>query len=181
MFSKTGVSRLTALVLGSAATAPAHAHIAFADPSAKAGSYYVGFLRVSHGCAGSATVSVRVTLPAGITVARPQPKPGWTLSIEKASVAMPIRVDGAETTERVSAITWTGRLDADKFDDFGIMLKLAGAPGTLYFPTIQRCEIGRNEWTTIPALGQPWHSVKNPAPVLNVSPRDAAAMQPMNM
>lgn len=169
MISKTGIACLTWLVVEATAAAPAHAHIAFAEPSAKAGSSYVGVLRVTHGCAGSATVSIHVVIPEGVTVARPQPKAGWALAIDKAPLAEPIGNKGSEPRERVNAITWTGRLDADQFDDFGIMLKLPDMPGVLYFPTIQRCEIGSNEWTTIPAVGQAWHSVKNPVPMLNVT------------
>ena len=161
--------RVLALVASSVAATAATAHIVFADAGAKAGSYYVGFLRVSHGCANSPTVAIRVEIPATVTIARPQPKPGWTLSLEKAPLATPTRGEGGEKRERVTAITWSGRLDADQFDQFGIMLKLPDAAGPLYFPTVQRCETGTNEWTMIPAAGQPWHSVKSPAPVLNLT------------
>ena len=160
-------------------TAMVQAHISFAKPTAGAGSHYVGLLRVTHGCAGSPTLSIRVEVPAGIDVARPQPKAGWTLSIERAPLAKSIRSDGGEVRERVTAITWTGRLDADQFDEFGLMLKLPDTPGVLYFPTVQRCETGRNDWTMIPAAGQSWHSVKSPAPMLEVGPADPVHMEHM--
>ena len=169
-------------VLTLAAATAAHAHIVFAEPGATAGNYYAGFLRVSHGCAGSPTVSIRVEIPAAIASARPQPKPGWTLTVEKALLATPITSEGGGTVrDRVTAITWTGRLDADQFDQFGIMLKLPDAKATLYFPTVQRCEMGSNEWTMIPAAGQPWHSVKSPAPVLDVTTAAAASTHAMKM
>ena len=173
---------LTSLALAGAAGA----HITFADPGAdpgakagaKAGAYYAGFLRVSHGCAGSPTVSIRVAIPDSVSSARPQPKPGWTLSVEKAPLPKPVRAEGGgEVRDRVTAITWTGRLEADQFDQFGIMLKLPDATGPLYFPTVQRCAAGRTEWTTIPAPGQPWHSVDHPAPVLEVSAGGGDAMR----
>lgn len=89
----------------------AGAHIVFAEPEARAGSYYAGFLRVGHGCGTSAAVSVRVDVPAAVISARPQPKPGWTLGIEHQPLAVAVAGEsGAAITERVSAITWTGRL-----------------------------------------------------------------------
>ena len=182
MNAKTAIRCLTALALIRTANAAAQAHIVFAEPDAAAGGYYAGFLRVSHGCAGSPTLSVRVEIPPGIMIARPQPKPGWTLSVEKAPLAKPIQSEGGQLVrDRVTAITWSGRLDADQFDQFGVMLRLPDAPGALYFPTVQRCETGRNDWTMIPAAGQPWHAVKSPAPVLNVTSGHAAAMEHMKM
>lgn len=164
------------LLAGLLAGAAAEAHVVFAEPTTKAGGYYAGFLRVSHGCAGSPTVAIRVAIPEGVASARPQPKPGWTLTIDKAPLATPFRSEGGEMVrDRVVAVTWTGRLAADEFDQFGLMLKLPDAAGPLYFPTSQRCEQGSNEWTTIPAAGQAWHAVKSPAPVLTLTAGAAAA------
>ena len=171
-------SLMLALACGSA---PIAAHITLNEPVAEAGSYYVGFLRVSHGCGGSPTITVRVEIPPSITGAKPQPKPGWTIKIEKMALATPIKGEGGDVRDRVSAITWTGRLEADEFDQFGLLLKLPAQPGLLYFPTVQRCETGENDWTMIPAAGQPWHSVKSPAPVLDVRAGMAVPMAGMKM
>ena len=147
----------------------ASAHIVLAEPTAKAGSYYAGFFRVSHGCDGAATTSLRVEIPAGVTIAHPQPKPGWTLGVEKAPLAAPITSEGKEVRERVRAITWTGRLDPEQFDQFGVMMKLPQGSGPLYFPTTQRCGKVENAWVMIPAAGQAWHALPRPAPVLELS------------
>ena len=152
------------LLLAESATA----HVVLADASAPAGGYHAAFFRVSHGCDGSATTSLRVELPSSVTVAKPQPKPGWTLSVERAPLATPVISEGKPVRERVVAVTWTGRLADDEFDQFGVMVKLPAAVGPLYFPTIQRCERGETRWTTIPAPGQAWHSVPHPAPVLDL-------------
>ena len=37
-----------------------HAHAVLTEPSALAGSYYKGAVRIGHGCEGSATTGVRV-------------------------------------------------------------------------------------------------------------------------
>lgn len=150
-------------------TAPALAHIVIADPQAAAGTYHVASFRVGHGCNGSPTLSLRIEIPAAITNAKPQPKPGWIMRLERAPLPQPIAGEnGIPQTQRVSAVTWMGRLDPDQFDEFRLMLKLPATAGALYFPTLQRCQEGEAAWTMIPARGQAWHDVKQAAPVLDV-------------
>jgi uncharacterized protein YcnI len=153
----------------------AQAHIVFAEPEAAPNSYYCGFLRVSHGCGASPTRAIRVEIPDGINIARPQPKPGWRLSIERAPLASPTRSEGGEEiTERVSAITWTGELPADQFDQFGIMMRLPDQTEPLYFRVTQTCLSGEQRWDEIPPAGAAWHSVPHPAPVLMLLAPQAA-------
>jgi uncharacterized protein YcnI len=160
------------IALAALLPAAAGAHVVFDQPQATAGGYYTGFLRVTHGCGNSPTVSVRVDMPAGVVSARPQPKPGWTLAIERAPLATPIKAEGGATiTTRVTAITWTGKLAPDEFDQFGLSLKLPDAAGPLYFPTTQRCETGVNAWTAIPASPEQWHATPSPAPMLTLTAR----------
>lgn len=158
-----------ACVLTLAIASVAQAHVVFAEPEARPNSYYAGFLRVSHGCGASPTRAVRVEIPEGVNIARPQPKPGWTLEIERAPLAAPIPSEGGAIMERVTAITWRGDLPADQFEQFGIMMRLPDRAGPLYFPVIQTCAEGEERWTQIPAVGAAWHSVSRPAPVLTLS------------
>ncbi|UPT62657.1 MAG: YcnI family protein [Hyphomonadaceae bacterium JAD_PAG50586_4] len=113
-------------------TSSAYAHVVFAEPEAAPNSYYAGFLRVSHGCGASPTRSVRIEIPAGVNIARPQPKSGWTLEIERAPLDAPIASEGGPITERVTAITWRGELPADQFEQFGIMMRLPDQSGPLF-------------------------------------------------
>jgi uncharacterized protein YcnI len=53
------------------------------------------------------------------------------------------------------------------------MLRLPDLPEgktgeTLYFPTVQACEKGENSWTGIPAAGQAWHDLPEPAPFVKI-------------
>ena len=168
---------LLASAFALAAISSASAHIVFDQPQAAPDSYYAGFLRVSHGCGTSPTRSIRVEIPDGIDIARPQPKPGWRLSVEHARLAAPIRTEGGfEMIERVVAITWTGELPADQFDQFGIMMRLPDREGPLYFRVTQTCVSGEQRWVDIPPEGAPWHSVPHPAPVILLTtptPREA--------
>jgi uncharacterized protein YcnI len=147
----------------------AMAHIVFTNPEAKPNAYYGGALRVGHGCGTSPTVALTVTFPAGIDAARPQPKTGWSIEIEREPLATPLTGEGgAQITDRVKSITWRGRLPNEHFDEFGLSMRIPQTPGPLYFLTVQTCESGANAWTEIPAPGQSWGSLAHPAPVLNM-------------
>ncbi len=161
---------LTTLALTTAQ--PATAHVILSQPHAPSGAHYTAFLRVGHGCDGSATVAIRVEIPAEVRMARPQPKPGWTLAIEHVRLAQPERGEGGRPVEeRVSAITWRGGpLPDDEWDDFGLAAKLPPRTGPLYFPVVQTCERGEARWTDIPAPGQ---RTAHPAPVVTLDPAAA--------
>ena len=50
-------------------------------------------------------------------------------------------------------------------------MKLPDKPGaTLYFPTVQECQTGVHRWIEIPAAGQQWHDLAEPAPFVRLTP-----------
>lgn len=154
----------------------ASAHIVLSPDATPSGGYYAGVLRVTHGCAGFPTVSLRVSIPSGVLSAKPQPKPGWTLSVERQPLAQPVPTEGGGLQrDQVSAITWRGRLPDDEFDTFGLSIKAPAGQGPLYFPTVQTCEKGETRWTDIPKAGQAWRDVPHPAPVLTLGAPSAMA------
>lgn len=153
----SGAALLAIALLGLAP--PATAHVVAAPGSATAGAYQPVSFRVGHGCGTAATTAVRVEIPPEMVSARPQPKPGWGLELEKQ--------DG-----RVSAVTWRGDLPDDQFDEFAILFKLPESPGALYFPTVQSCGAQESQWTEVPSPGEP---ASHPAPSLNVTPKAAKA------
>jgi len=141
---------LSACLLGVAA-APAMAHVVIGNPQAKAGSTFIAGFRVSHGCAGSPTTSLTITLPESIITAKPQPKAGWTLAMTHAKLAAPVAGEGGPITERVSSITWSGgSLAGDQYDEFVVMLRLPDTAGVLNFPALQTCEKGFTNWAELP-------------------------------
>ena len=146
------------------APAPALAHVVAAPGEAKAGSYSAIAFRVGHACgAGDATLSLRVEIPDGVASARPQPKTGWTIALDKTD-----EVDPAK--RRTTAITWTGRLPDDQFDDFAVLMKLPAQAGDLTFPVIQTCEKGESQWTEVPDPERPGEKLSRPAPVVRLIP-----------
>jgi len=149
----------------------ASAHIVFEQKQAPAGSYFKGTLLVGHGCNGSATRAVTVTIPEGVQGAHPQPKPGWQLDIKRAKLAKPYASHGKTVDEDVRTIRWYGNTLADEqFDEFRMLMKLPEQGGKLYFPVLQECENGKSEWTQIPADGQTTRDLKTPAAELEVLP-----------
>ena len=147
---------------------PVLAHPVFAEKEAVAGGHWAGELRLGHGCDGSPTTSLRVEIPEALVVVRAQPKPGWTLEIEREPLAQPVAGEGGRMiVERVTAVTWSGRLTDDQFDVFGLAAQLPDAPGPQAFDIIQTCESGVVAWNeaTGPDGARPAH----PPAVLNLT------------
>jgi uncharacterized protein YcnI len=139
-----------------AAAAPASAHVTVQPATATAGAYQVLRFGVGHGCGDkAATTALRVEVPPGVSVARPQPKPGWKLEIVR-------------TGEVVSAIVWRGELPLDQFDEFVMLAKLPADIGPLAFPAIQTCGGAENRWTDTQSPGAP--RPKYPAPSVAIVP-----------
>ena len=156
--------RILALLLASLAPCgPAHAHVSLEPAEAPAGGAQPLRFRIGHGCSGQATTQLRVEIPEALDQARPQPKPGWTLKIDH---------DGPK---RVTAITWTGSLPDDQFDDFAILARLPAEPGPLYFPTVQTCGAEEVQWTGVPDPGESAHTLTHPAPSVKIVPATGPA------
>ena len=146
---------------------PALAHVVAAPGEAKAGSYSAIAFRVGHACAaGDTTLKLRVEIPDAVASARPQPKPGWTIDIEKSG-------------DKTTAVTWTGRLPDEQFDDFALLMKLPAQPRPLVFPAIQSCEKGESQWTEIADPERPDEKLTRPAPTVRLTPAAAEQMPAM--
>jgi len=126
------------------------AHVTLETTQAAAGSYYKTVLRVPHGCSGSATVKLRVQIPEGMIAVKPQPKPGWQLSMTHGDYARTYHLHGARITSGVREVAWTGGpLPDDQFDEFALMVYLAedlAEEGRVYLPVVQECEQGVERW-----------------------------------
>ncbi|HEY1181000.1 MAG TPA: YcnI family protein [Rhodocyclaceae bacterium] len=154
------------------ACATAQAHVVLDNKTAPAGSYYRGALRVGHGCEGAPVRQVVVTIPEGVQGAKPMPKAGWKIDIERHTLTRPYTSHGRTVTEDVSEIRWTARSPDDYlpdsyFDEFVVFAKLPETPGTLYWKVSQICEQGRIDWHEIPQ-GDAATKLQFPAAVLRV-------------
>ncbi len=123
----------------------AMAHVSVTPTSAVTGGYQLLRFGLGHGCQDiHATTAIRIALPDGLGAARPQPKPGWTLKIEKGAIA------------------WEGLLPPDQYEEFLILVRMPAAEGALAFPTTQSCG------ATVVRWDQPGGA--NPAPRVTVTP-----------
>lgn len=113
---------------------PVLAHIDPDPTDAQAGSEVsVGFT-VEHGCEGSPTERLDMRLPDGVAGAVAEPPSGWTGQIEDNIVSF-----------------IGGPLPDDEELTFRVRLILPPTPDTtIYFPFVQRCEVGEIRWIDIP-------------------------------
>ena len=157
-------------VVGTMVPFPAAGHIALQEKQALIGATYRAVLVVGHGCGDEATTAVRVQIPDGFYNVKPMPKAGWKIDSAVGKYETPFSSHGAEVTEVVKEITWSGgSLPNDFFDEFvfrgtfGPDLK----EGTkLFFPVIQTC--GKTEDAWIDQSGD--HEVEFPAPFVTLGP-----------
>jgi uncharacterized protein YcnI len=131
-----------------AAASSASAHMGFSPTSIPAGATQIMSFGPGHNCDGSPTTAVLIQIPAGITNVKPVIKPGWTIDVKKDA-------DG-----NVTEVDFTGgTLDADTyFDQFSIRAKVDAAAEVgshVYFPVVQQCVAGTDNWVTAPVEGQP--------------------------
>jgi uncharacterized protein YcnI len=153
------ILRSLALIGGLTVAGAASAHVVAEPGAGPAGSYQVLRFSVGHGCGAVATTALRIDIPPGVTTARPQAKPGWTL-------------DMARSGDLVTAITWRGELPYDQLEEFLIQVKLPATPGRIAFPTIQTCGERVSRWVEVGPPGGP--RPEHPAPVVVVTPATPA-------
>jgi periplasmic copper chaperone A len=174
--SQNNRSRLLAAAAAIAAlsTSSVSAHITLENREAAIGSSYKAVFVVPHGCAGSATIKIRVQIPEGVIGVKPMPKPGWNVEAIKGKYAADYDFHGTKLSEGVKEVVWSGgKLADDNYDEFVISTFLTNSlkPNTmLYFPTVQECEQGVSRWIDIPAEGNP-HESKWPAPGVELMPK----------
>ena len=169
--------RITAVVIVVAFTgSSASAHITLEKREAAIGTPYKAVFVVPHGCAGSATVKIRVQIPEGVVAVKPMPKAGWNLEVVKGKYSSEYDIHGAKLSEGVKEVVWSGGQLLDRnYDEFVLIGFLTDTlkPNTmLYFPTVQECEQGVSRWIDIPAEGSAGHAHdKSPSPGVKLMPK----------
>jgi periplasmic copper chaperone A len=166
-------------------TSAVFAHVTLEDKAALAGTSYKAILKIGHGCEGSPTTAVKVTIPAGFSGAKPMPKVGWKLDIKTAKLAVPYDNHGKQVTDDVSEITWTATskdsyLPEAHYDEFilrgGLPSKVAEG-AAMWFKVLQTCEKGANDWAQIPTSGIDTKGLNSPAALLEIIPSGSAGHQ----
>lgn len=181
------VARLcAALLLGAVVlvASPASAHVTVSSPDAKAGGFGKVVFRVPTESDTASTTKIRVTLPEDTPFAfvSAQPKPGWTVDVEKQELAEPITSHGTTLTEAVRTVTWSTEGDGiapGEFDEFALSLGQFPKKASFVFAAEQTYDDGEVvAWDQPTEDGQ--EEPERPAPVLELapSPGDTAADEP---
>jgi uncharacterized protein YcnI len=157
----------------------ASAHVTANPNTAEPGSYSKISFRVPNEEKSADTTTVKVGLPLDHPIASVsvRPQPGWTVKVTKARLATPVKSDGAEVTQAVSAITWSGGTIAPgEFQEFDVSMgPLPTDTDRLMFTAEQTYSDGKVvRWNQDPGDGgqEPEH----PAPTVHlVAAKDASA------
>jgi uncharacterized protein YcnI len=161
-----------------AGSAGASAHVGISPDKTTANSYALLTFGIPHGCDTSGTTKVTITLPEELNDAQPTVNPNWTVEKVVEELTEPKKVaDGATITKRTSKIVYTAKapLDPELRDALVLSVKLPDTAGTtLYFPTLQNCQVGQTDWSEIPKDGQDPHSLDAPAPSVTISAAGAS-------
>ena len=149
-------------------------HASLEQDTAESGANYRAVLRITHGCNGSPTVSVRVRIPDGVMRTKPKPKAGWQLQTVMKKLDEPYESFGSVITEDVRELIWSGgSLSDDFFDEFVFRASLPETTEeqTLYFRTLQECENGEvHRWIETPGSEESADDFREPAPALKLIP-----------
>ena len=133
----------------------ASAHIDPDPKQAQAGERLTVDFTVEHGCDGSPTAQLDMRLPEGVADPAPETVDGWDGAVDV--------VDGD------TIVTFAGGPLADDVEGtFSVTMTLPPTPDTtIYFPFVQRCEIGEIRWIGIPA--EPGDQLDEPAPAMELT------------
>lgn len=149
----------------------AHAHVTAEPQDVLAESYQKLTFKVTHGCEGSATKTVIISIPEALHGAKPMPKPGWEISLEIEPLDLPYESHGRLIKQEVRKITWQGGLLANEhFDEFAIHVRTSAQTGQIAIPVTQICESGRLDWNEVVTPEKSRDMLETPAPVINVLP-----------
>ncbi len=147
MSQKLGLASSVAAAAVLFSSASALAHVSIPGP-AFAGSNQILTFNVGHGCAGSDTVKVEITLPAEVTSARGLPNFFGYADVKTNEAGVPTSVVFTKEDYRPGD---------DQFYELKIRIKVPETPfETLYFPTVQYCRTAEgvdtepSHWTLTP-------------------------------
>ena len=166
-------SALTAgVLLALSAPLAASAHVSADATSTAAGSSTLLTFATAHGCEGSSTTSIAISIPEGVASVAPTVNPGW--DVEKVPVDLATPIDdghGNTVTTRTGQVVYTAQTPLPDGIRTSFVLSFtipADAEGqTLEFPVLQTCEVGETNWneTTVDGEEEP----ASPAPFIEVT------------
>lgn len=153
--------------------AGAAAHITITPDTTAAGANALLTVGFSHGCDGSPTDQLEISLPEPLIDAYPEVVPGWKVEKITETLEELLTLDnGTNVTERVGTIVYTADTPVEDgyLQQFDVKVQLPEGEGEiLAFPILQSCVEGETDWAQIPAEGEDPHSLDAPAPTVTLT------------
>lgn len=144
----------------------ASGHVSISPNEVPKDSYQKLTFIITHGCGDSPTKELIIFIPEEFRGAKPIPKFGWSIEIEKKDLERPYISHGKEIKSDVRKITWKGgKLPNEYVDEFSIRVKVIDKVRDVPVIIHQICEIGKWEWSELPVEGK---KLRSPAPVLKI-------------
>jgi uncharacterized protein YcnI len=133
---------------------------------------------VPHGCDGSATTEIAISMPEEIPQVTATRNPYWDLEVRSEPLDQPIEdAHGNQVTEREAVVVYTAKepLPDPERDTFELSVQLPDAAGeTLAFPIVQTCQQGETSWTEVAEEGQDAEELEHPAPLVTLTEAEDA-------
>ena len=141
-------------------------------------------IAIGHGCDGSGTTRVSVTIPEGIIVTKVDALARFKSQTRIVKFEKPWAGSQGQITEGIKEITWSEGLLADKSrGEFGFEF-LASADlkldQVLSFPVVQICEQGERRWVEEASNAEARAKLKAPAPILTIVKKEQAHLDIRN-
>jgi uncharacterized protein YcnI len=151
---------------------PAFAHVTIDPAEALKGSFTKLTFRVPNEMELANTVKFDVKFDENHPIAEVsvKPKPGWTVTVSKKPLRVPLQTATGEITSAVSQIVWSGGAIAPgQFDEFEVSAgPLPSGVNLLLFPAVQTYNDGTEvSWIQQAFSGQP--EPDRPAPQLRLT------------
>ena len=173
LFARSVVTAGAVGLLLTAGMSSASAHVHVSPESAEAGANTLLTFEAAHGCSGSPTTSITVTLPDQVTDAVPTAHAGWSISKVTEEFEEPkVLENGTAVGSRTSQVVFTADepLPDGVRDTFSLSVRIPDAAGeTLAFPVLQSCVEGKTDWSQVSTEGQSADDLELPAPVIAVT------------
>jgi uncharacterized protein YcnI len=154
----------------------ASAHVTANPSTAQQGSFTKVSFRVPNERDAASTTKLEINFPPDHPIAYVSARavPGWTSTVQKTTLAQPIKTAHGEISETVSKITWSGgTVSPGGFEEFDVSLGPLPTDTTeLVFKALQTYDNGEVvRWIDTAPEDAP--EPEHPAPVLKLAPANA--------
>jgi periplasmic copper chaperone A len=167
MVNLSSIFKSMLYLLGIAISGYASGHASISPTEVPKNSYQKLTFNITHGCGDSPTKEVIIFIPEEFMGAKPLPKYGWSIEIEKKDLEKPYISHGKEVKSDVRKISWKGgKLPNEYADEFSIRVRVIDKSGNVPVIVHQICEVGKWEWSELPTQGK---KLVSPAPILKIT------------